>query len=417
MIFSAIPADVLYKLFVHLDVIDLIRLQEVSVSLYSILQDRIVWSNAYRISSLPHSKGPFPWQSSSYLKRVIISQAKIKRNWPPRPEILDRIDTRDINFDKDDGILEGLQFLLGRWLVVVLVSDWTKVCCYDMCSDLASRKQQHVIYQVPKGAKIFHLTCADVTTFDGQFTFIAFVYHSVAGIANGAENEGTLKIYKMTVSASLEPAFELVLDKRYGPQLAHLQITARALLITSRTLPNDYAEKAWIMDIQSYRVYKLPPPEATPALARAERRPVELFIGTTHVFVVHGPTDSYRDYNYKGFMEAYPIDQLMQGELTGPSHRSSIPYSMYAPKRWSIRDLPDGRGSITLMANVGSFVVLVRLVLGPSTPFPHQAAQIHFDASILEGLDPGERNLRDSIGGDDEDRRVLADSVRRYLRG
>ncbi|KAH7903852.1 hypothetical protein BJ138DRAFT_70464, partial [Hygrophoropsis aurantiaca] len=405
----------LYNIFIQLDVIDLIRLQQVSASLNSILQDRIVWSDAFRISSLPRSKGPFPWQSASYLKSALITQAKIKRNWPPRPEILAKIEKIDITFGENQWIVQ-FELMLGRWLIIVLYSEGLKVCCYDMDSQL-SGQHQHVIYEAPDGATVSHLACADVATVDGQCAFVAFVHHDMLDGADDSEGEGTLKIYKLTLSARSDTTFDLVLDMPFVPRSVHLQITAQALLIVSRVSARDYYEKTWIMDIHTYRVYKIPPPEASPELDRVLGLPVRIFIGTTHVFVVHTPMHGWRDY-YNCFAEAYPVQQLFRGELTRPSHRSPIPHGIQAPRRWSIHDLPDGRSSITLMAGAGSHVFLVRLTLASSPPLSAQTAQIHFDSSFLEGLSTGDRkNFCDSIGGDDQDRRVLCHSIDRHLRG
>ncbi|KAH7904710.1 hypothetical protein BJ138DRAFT_1183972 [Hygrophoropsis aurantiaca] len=416
---NATPVDVLYKIFVHLDVIDLIRLQQVSASLYSVLQDRSVWSDAFRISSLPRSKGPFPWQSASYLKSALITQAKLKQNWPPRPEILARIATIVVTFNNNQWVGQ-FELVLGRWLIFVLHSEVLKVCCYDIHSQLSSQ-YQHVIYEVQDtGAQITHLACADVATVDGQFVFVAFVQGNMLD-ANADGPEDTLKIYKMTLSARLDAIFELVLDIPYGPQSVHLQVTAQALLIVGRASARDYYEKTWIMDIQTYRVYRLPPPEASPELdrRRALGLSVRIFIGTTHIFVVHTPMPGWGGY-YNCFAEAYPVCQLFRGELTRPSHRSSIPHVVQAPKRWSIHDLPDGSSSITLMAGAGSHIALVRLTLASSSspPPPDQTAQLHFDSSFLEGLSTSDRRkLCDSIGGDDQDRRILCYSINRHLRG
>ncbi|KAH7931409.1 hypothetical protein BV22DRAFT_14626 [Leucogyrophana mollusca] len=272
---AAMPADVLYKIFIHLEVIDLVRLQQVSSRFLDIIDERNVWSDAYRKSSLPQSRGPFVWQSSAYLRSALITSAKLKRTWPTRSAWLKKIPTRDIMFTET---LRHFQLLLGRWLIVVIGDGEKQVCCYDLDSE-DEKSKKHVIYHVPSGADVAYLGCTDVATTDGQFSFVAFMHRTVYD----EENEGTLKVYKLTSETGSPVCFELVLELCRGPRWPHIQIAPQVLLIVGRAAPDNYHNKTWIMDIRTNRVYKLPPPakdRPTEMAVHADRLPVKIFPGT-----------------------------------------------------------------------------------------------------------------------------------------
>ncbi|KAF9225944.1 hypothetical protein BS17DRAFT_815612 [Gyrodon lividus] len=79
-----LPVDVLYEVLKSLSVRDIVRLQRVSKRFCEITHERIVWANAYHLTTLPRPSGPHAWQDATSLKCHLIRSAKVEKSWPRR---------------------------------------------------------------------------------------------------------------------------------------------------------------------------------------------------------------------------------------------------------------------------------------------------------------------------------------------
>ncbi|KAH7926641.1 hypothetical protein BV22DRAFT_338391 [Leucogyrophana mollusca] len=142
---DTVPFDILYAITSFLDVASIIRLQRVSRSLYQGTQDRSVWTTAYRDSILPRPKGPYNWQSTSYLKETLIRSAKLALQWPSAcdrakdttptasvpPQGSPALVSHHIEFASD---VTRHDIIAGRWL---LVWNEREVWCWDIEAQLS----------------------------------------------------------------------------------------------------------------------------------------------------------------------------------------------------------------------------------------------------------------------------------------
>ncbi|EIW81609.1 hypothetical protein CONPUDRAFT_82469 [Coniophora puteana RWD-64-598 SS2] len=83
--FAHLPVDVWLSILQHLQVEDILVLERVSKRFHSFIEQRSIWSDAYKRSLLPRPPGPFPSQSTRDLRSALIKSARLDRCWPPSP--------------------------------------------------------------------------------------------------------------------------------------------------------------------------------------------------------------------------------------------------------------------------------------------------------------------------------------------
>ncbi|KAH7925551.1 hypothetical protein BV22DRAFT_428402 [Leucogyrophana mollusca] len=244
------PIDVVSRIFLQLDVIDLIRVQQVSKLCLEAIQERAVWSAAYRRSSSPRPPGPFSWQSTAYLRTNLVASEKVERNWPPCTT--SQLSSRSITLSALD---HHFGLILGRYLMVAGIEN---VHCYDLDSAEGSDHRMQHVYHTPRGSKIADFECVDVTAADGQFAFAICLEREDGPAA------ATVKISRIVIQEGMPVVFELVLKIVHaGPKLFGVQISPRALVGKGGSDDQDGYNKIWVMDIRTYRAYKLSPPQTS----------------------------------------------------------------------------------------------------------------------------------------------------------
>ncbi|KAH7921856.1 hypothetical protein BV22DRAFT_1131907 [Leucogyrophana mollusca] len=386
---AQLPIDILYNIFPQLELVDLVRLQQVSKLFLQTIQTRTVWFNAYRTSSLPRPPGPYEWQSTTYLRTTLITSAKADRHWPPHagsrvPSARTlRIPNRWSATEAPDRRWHDslrLILLLGRWLVLPVAAgsreEENVISCYDL--DAASgRFEELVVYRAPPGVQIFRVRGAAVIAADGPFAFIVFIERSKRG--------ATLKAYRIVgmewEDLRSKVTFELVLEIPGIPcsdrGSSDVTISPRALVIVNQG-ETDYRNNTWIMDIRTYRLSRLALPD------RAAIYSPQIYLSTTHVvaFLQLKAAECLRV-----LVEAFPLPTAREGEVEVlyASHRSPWPYEYCAWTGWNTYDSGAVGGScITLFMREYSLPPsLARLTLTPQPSSSSEPAPIIFDIQAI----------------------------------
>ncbi|KAH7927672.1 kinase-like protein [Leucogyrophana mollusca] len=228
---------------------DLVRLQQVSKTFFDITQHRAVWSDAYESSVLPRPPGPFAWQSSSYLRSTLVTSAKVDRNWPPHEA--SRFSSRDIVLSRTE---YRFSLVFGRWFFAASSST---VRCFDLDSEDGSGQRVHGV-QRDDGATIASFWCAGIAVPDGPLAFSACIE---ATRISTSEVDYVIKVFKLIFLEGSAVKFELVQEIPTGLQnLDYIDLTPQGLIIQARGPVADRHSHIWVMDIRTYRLYKLSTP-------------------------------------------------------------------------------------------------------------------------------------------------------------
>ncbi|KAF8141945.1 hypothetical protein EV363DRAFT_39665 [Boletus edulis] len=80
-----LPVEITYQILLLLDPHELIHLQRVSKQFHAINNDSTLWRTVYAGAHLPRPPGPFPWQSTDFLRRTLVQSARLAQRWTSQP--------------------------------------------------------------------------------------------------------------------------------------------------------------------------------------------------------------------------------------------------------------------------------------------------------------------------------------------
>ncbi|KAH7913348.1 hypothetical protein BJ138DRAFT_1081744 [Hygrophoropsis aurantiaca] len=382
-----LPADILYKILVHLPVDDLVRLEQVSKTLHNITQHRAIWSDAYEISTLPRPPGPFAWQSSTQLRSILETSARVDRNWPPHEE--SRFSVRNIQLG--DHWYNTFNLVFGRWLFAATPKT---VRLFDLDDKLV---QGQKIYSVgdSESATMSSFRCVDIVTPEGRRAFAVCVQR--------AEINFVIKVFTITFEDERPVSFETILEiPTELLTLDRVDISPKGLIIRGPGLVADRHKHIWIMDIQTYQLYTLSTP---PIEGRRSWHIIGMCVGNTHLFLVHSPP--VPSASWRTYVEAFPLEPQEDGELH-ISHRSDCPDVMPLGT-WRICD----SGNVTFLGVEGTRCVLAEFSLSLTSPAENGVAPIDCIVSTVTGFPPASRRGMElrfqstSAGDSERSRRIL----------
>ncbi|KAF8556470.1 hypothetical protein OG21DRAFT_1483087 [Imleria badia] len=78
--FNQLPVEILYGIFYHLDIPDILRMRRVSRYLNQVSHNKVVWSDAFRKAEFVRPPGPFLSQSAHDLENTVVSGFRVDRN-------------------------------------------------------------------------------------------------------------------------------------------------------------------------------------------------------------------------------------------------------------------------------------------------------------------------------------------------
>ncbi|KAF8437070.1 hypothetical protein L210DRAFT_2353493 [Boletus edulis BED1] len=142
---NRLPPEVLHVIFHYLDIPDILRMRRVSRYLNAISHSRQVWTNAYRTAEFVRPPGPFLWQPTYDLEKVLVCGFRVDRNLrngsgPARME-KPALKMREIRCKQSPG---GVSLVFGRFL---LVGFRNEVRCYDLNIEaLDSKRATSIIF-------------------------------------------------------------------------------------------------------------------------------------------------------------------------------------------------------------------------------------------------------------------------------
>ncbi|KAH7910364.1 hypothetical protein BJ138DRAFT_1008963 [Hygrophoropsis aurantiaca] len=308
-ILDTLPVDVLYVVAGLLTMDDIIRLRQVSRFFYDFTRDRVIWSKLYRNVKLPRVPGPYTRQSAESLENILITSAKVNRQWPPTKN--PQVSTHLLPVDRAD---KHFSLVSGELL---MVGSPSRV----RCSNLRSTKADFaVIYEPPSGSEILFFTCVSTTTTDGEP--LAF---AICERKEPLSEQTTVDIFKVNVHASSPVTFDHVLEiANPSPGISAVVIGPRFLVISSSTREATNVPKhVWIMDVHNYRQYRLPfeCPSSQYIVPHASSR---IFISTsTHLLALHSFFSAGN--GWRTLVEVFPIPAPISSfESTESPGESSI---------------------------------------------------------------------------------------------
>ncbi|KAF8449357.1 hypothetical protein L210DRAFT_2661149 [Boletus edulis BED1] len=107
-----LPVEITYQILILLDPHELIHLQRVSKQFHAIINDSTLWRTVYAGAHLPRPPGPFPWQSTDFLRRTLVQSARLAQRWTSQPiRILSRHSLPLAYYD-------DCRWVCGRWLIL-----------------------------------------------------------------------------------------------------------------------------------------------------------------------------------------------------------------------------------------------------------------------------------------------------------
>ncbi|KAH7915152.1 hypothetical protein BJ138DRAFT_1142442 [Hygrophoropsis aurantiaca] len=254
-----LPRDVLYRIISFASVPDKLRLLQTSTFFRNMMEERPVWSDAYRMSSLPRYPGPFPHQSTKTLKKALLTSAKVAQN--SESEFV----PTSTRIFKDDKQYIYHRFFLGRW--------YTGIDCRRRinCVDLDTARGEvipTVIYRCDDGFYIIDYACLSTTSLEGYTTAFAVVLE--AKEVSWEEhpfglNHPTQQVIKLLKIANLDgPVLSLELIRTYPAFYSHsvkmmCAIGPRLLVVAG---DSQLDQDKWLyIDLETFKPYQisLPP--------------------------------------------------------------------------------------------------------------------------------------------------------------
>jgi len=250
---DTLPTEVLYKVFSHLQVVDLVRLEGISRHFRDVIGHRAVWSDAYRLTPLARPPGPYTWQTTSHLKSTLIRSARVELSWPPTSQT--PLSRKSLGFLPDRlGVWPDPCLLFGRW---VLARTETGIICFDVDARIP---YECWLLEASSGFTFEHLQCASHTCAVGRYAY------ALVEEKEDVSDESTAKVFKIELNDDFPPKLIPLIDLP-APQSKQSKffIGPKTLVISLGYVDGDEYfhpyDGIWVMDITSEKFYRLPSPE------------------------------------------------------------------------------------------------------------------------------------------------------------
>ncbi|KAF8142060.1 hypothetical protein EV363DRAFT_1426031 [Boletus edulis] len=199
-----LPLDVLYVIFYHIDIPDILQVRRVSRYLNEATHYRKVWANAYRTAEFVRPPGPFPSQSMQDLEKALITSFRIHQKFchyvGTAHATRQTFKSREFRYN---GRLHDARLVFGQFLVVAFDDE---IRCYDLNLDEASGAR--IIYRPTHGIlKSFY--CASAIDVEGRpFACVT--------LSEGTEEMSRISVYLLNVGEQSELTLDLVHQFEYS---------------------------------------------------------------------------------------------------------------------------------------------------------------------------------------------------------
>ncbi|KIJ63035.1 hypothetical protein HYDPIDRAFT_113556 [Hydnomerulius pinastri MD-312] len=240
---QVLPVEIILMILRFLPVLDLIPLLRVCKLFRQLLMDDLLWRSLYKRTVILRPPGPFISQSTAFLRKTLISSARVARNWPPTASLpAPRLGP---TFRMHHNILFS-DLLDARWLIA---GNKQVVWCYDLQD---SDPIPTLFYQPHMEATFFR--CLSTTSESGEQLTFAVSESWMGGVTRG------INIYKVSIYDTGPVIVSRILRQDIShndPGIADINIGPRLLIVTRHT-----DAPPIILDIATFRRYHVGTPRS-----------------------------------------------------------------------------------------------------------------------------------------------------------